>query len=381
MPEPIIHDSTPKGSAILAYGESPSGRRTPIILAFAAGVIAFVCVAAIAAATLDTAVPLPEAPISLLYLTPDAKMPAEAPDAWVTARDAAMPFPVLVGYRRDDGGGVMPFAILPRLSGSGGETTWAFRLLDGGERTSRTSLFRLAGSAHALFADAWLRMWPSRLLPGLDGILGNESVAGTITDSSWTTDVTTTIDGADSTAGVGRNFIVLEAFPGAWPSIESLFRTRGIMLRLSVPPKTATWSSDADGRLSVRLTYHDSLPESVRADIAGTVGIAGEAPLILEDDTVAEERLLETGGFENATSVAGTEDLIAVFQDVTVIVSPNGSEPESLQPPISCKGDVLAAFEIGVMFGLSEPLGIPMLPGSPQRILWMNEGGFVTACW
>ncbi|MBU1349008.1 hypothetical protein KJ781_02990 [Patescibacteria group bacterium] len=379
MSEPIIHDSTPKGSAILAYGESPRRSSIPIILALAAGMIAVACIATLVAVSVSDAVPLPADTISILYLKADATLPTDTPSTWSSAQSTAKPFPILVGYRRDSDGSVKPFAILPRCFGSGGQTTWALRLTDERISTKRVSLLDLAGSIRTLIAPSWLRIWPRRAFPDLDSTPDDASVGGALTPTSWNTDVKSPASHIDG--DIGRNTLDIEAFPGAWPVVESSFRARGLDLRLTERPVSASWSMDLDTRMTVSLTFSEGLSAKTKAEIAGSLGISSLTPIALDDGTPINELAVDETAFVHATSIRGIEDVEAVFLGPLAIIGPIGASLEALPMPQSCTGQVLAAFDIaGIRDSLTER-GIPTFPGSPKRLLWTTGSGTILACW
>ncbi|MFH1077683.1 MAG: hypothetical protein V1745_00155 [Patescibacteria group bacterium] len=379
MAEPLIHDSTPKGSAILAYGESPRRMRLPIILALAAGMIAVSGVVLFAVVTFSDVIPLPDTAISVMFLKTDAPLPAEAPVAWVEARTTAKPFPVLVGYRRDTDGTVQPYAIVPRCTGSGGVTSWAFRLLDDDATSSRTSLRSLAGSVRNLFAPSWLRIWPKRAFQDLSDAPDDMSIGGSLTLSTWKTDVKAPISG--TTEDVGRNVLDLDTFPGAWTIVESSFRSRGLGLQLTERPKSASWSIDPEGRLTVLLAFHDDLSGRTKAEIAGSLGISSLLPTTLADGTPVNELTIDATGFETATSVRSDEGIEAVFTDAVVHIGPSDGSLEDIPTPKSCSGPILSAFDLDESREFLTSHGIPIFPGTPQRILWTTDTGKVSACW
>ena len=371
MPEPIIHDSTPTGNAILAYGESSRRSRLPIILAFAAGLLVCASIAFVLAVALGKTVPLPAATSAVLYVKPGTTLPDDLPDVWKNARTMSGPFPVILGLRRDDSGGQVPFAIVPSfINAARGPSSWAFRLIEDVPSASviMTSPRSLAGSLGALAdRNTWIRIWPDKLLTDASDATALGSISGTISDGAWRTDIKTpgNVESLDRIAG--QDFVSIRTVPGAWPMIESMIRDQGIGLRLTVPPSTVSWAFDQDGRMSLELHFDAPMSTTTKAELAGSEGVADTRDYTLEDGTVVTELRLPMHGI--------------VFRGQDVFLgNPDGVSSTSEIPP-SCRGPIIAALDGKSISNLLSMFHLPTIFDIPDRIVWLERDGNVVACW
>jgi len=387
MPEQIIHDSTPKGNAILAYGESSRRSRLPIILALATGVLGCACAVLVLAAVVGKTIPLPATTGVLVYARPGVPLPDGLPDLWKRARTMSGPFPAILGLRRDGAtGGESPFAIVPRfIRAPGGQASWAFRLIEDVPHgpVVMASPGSLAGSLRA-YADrnAWIRIWPDRLLEDGDGGSGlGGSIGGTISDGTWRTDIRapTGIESRESI--VGQDFVAIRTVPQAWPIIESMIRDQGIGLRMTIPPSGVSWAFDQDGRMSLDLRYDDAMSTTTKAELAGSMGLADTRAYTLEDGTVVTELRLPLQAVSSSTGIDQDAGDRIVFKGQDAFLGNPEAFDDAADLPTSCRGPVIAVLDGKSVSDLLSKLHLPFLPGIPDRIIWLERDGNVVACW
>lgn len=116
----LVIDTTPKGSAILAYGTSRGPRRPVRVLAIIAGLLLLGTFLALWLYTLLASILLPANTIFLTAMKPktiQSKMPAalleDLPFAWRTALQRGGSVPVVLGYASRENGGPLYYAVMP----------------------------------------------------------------------------------------------------------------------------------------------------------------------------------------------------------------------------------------------------------------------------
>jgi len=386
MPEPIIHDSTPKGNAILAYGESSRRSRLPIILALAAGVLVCAFAALSLAVALGKTIPLPATASAILYVKPGMPMPDGLPEIWTKARTMSGPFPVILGLRRDDGtGGQVPFAIVPSfVSAASGPSSWAFRLIEDSPSgpVVMSSPRSIAGSFRA-FADrnVWIRLWPDRLLTDATVADNDGSIKGTFSDGLWRTDIKAP-DGIETRDRIsGQDFVAIRTVPGAWPVIESMIRDQGIDLRMTVPPSAVSWTFDQDGRMSLEMRFDAAMSTTTKAELAGSMGLADTHEYTLEDGTVVTELRLPMQAVSSSTDTSQDAFDRIVFRGQDVFLGNPDAFSDTTELPQSCRGPVIAVLDGKSVSNLLAMFHLPFIFEIPNRIVWLERDGNVVACW
>lgn len=382
MPEPIIHDSTPKGSAILAYGESRRPLRFPLILAVLAGMIAFACLALGAALYAGRTLPLPTGTAILVYAKPGADLPSGIPELWKRARASSGPFPVLLGFREDAAtGDLKPFAIVPRFAARDGAASWAFRLLaddampDAAKRSPRS----LTGSLADYAAPAWLRIWPAFLLKTSVDPRDDASIGGAISRGRWITDARVSGDAETLDRVSGQNMVAIRAVPDAWPAIESMLREQGMDIRLTTAPSVVSWTAGSES-ISIRMHFDDPLATTTIAELAGGMGVVDRYEYALEDGTLVTELRLPTDPTARTADWASENGRI-VFQENDVILGDPALFDTQTEIPPQCRGPVIAILDGKGLNNLLTTLHLPALYTVPDRLIWLEQNGRVVACW
>lgn len=383
MEDVVIQDSTPKGSALLAYGEAP--RRFPFVLgilvAFAVALV--VILASFGTVFLTQSIPVPVDPIVLLYVQPNAALPYWTPEMWRDAQRQAKPFPIFVGFTRDTTGDTHPFAITLRTFRSeDARTSWVWQLIQPIQnKTTLATPHELTGSWLAFIQPAWLRIWPDRLFNTNASATDDIALSGPVSAHQWKTDLAFAATPAGEPRGA--NYLDLNALPTAWPYFETALREQGLDLNLDAAPIAFSWIQDDAGNLTVAASFADELTTSTKAQLAGSVGVTDKTTYTLPDNTVVNELTLPYSTLQTSsgTEIALEDGRKLLFEGKDVIVGDPALLVETPHLPEACKGRILAAFDSKSINQALPTLGISSSSLSPMSLFFVEANGKLNACW
>ncbi|MBI4138885.1 hypothetical protein HY479_01915 [Candidatus Uhrbacteria bacterium] len=378
MSEPIIHDSTPKGSALLAYGEARKTPRVALILVAALGVLTLLC-ASVAVAVGRQTLPLPNGMFLLIHIRAGMGLPEGVPDLWTQAVSKSPHGPVFLGMLRSDDGRTEPFALsLRRPWGSEGRTEgiWRIDATEDAGPFERQPLRSLANSWTDYAASAWVQFWPARarILPGIE-LSGDLHLGGPIQRRSVRTAVPLPNFPMTDEEVLGQNYVRTSAFPESWPFIETTLRAQGFPLFLEEPPSSLSWSTVGPDETSYRFAFDHPISTGTRALIAAGFGLSDTRAYTLPDGTVLNELRIPSESIESATSHPPL-----VFEEKTAIWGdPTDIQAQRELPP-SCSGIILARFGGHSTSRLLKELGVGTNIDVGQ-VLFLEDRGKLSVCF
>jgi hypothetical protein len=356
----LIVDSTPKGSAILAYGQS-RGSRPRFVIIVATIAIVVCAIAVIAWFWINgLTIALPKNRLALAVLRPsavspklDAPLRQSLPPAWRTAIETKSVFPAILGVSLDAQHKMHAFALIARTSSvaTGSELRMQneglFRLLTDDQTNaleqtsfqSITSLYRGLRNndvAWSLNGEALRQLGDSTY--GADLVSTNEDVRGTWNGSQGTIDlpVTGTKDeGALNTpvfAVLGGNLAETTPF------ITSLM-SQGLDIRsLATPPHLIATDPNTGTPLIIRwqqpLTLHDI------QTLKSAVGDNASRDYALPDEVVLHELVPGSTTSTVPFSILWSESS-STWSLIDSELRLLGDSPADLPQDPSCAGSVL----------------------------------------
>lgn len=375
MSDNTIHDSTPAGNVILAYGES-SPRFAPrqrFLIAGGGIVVALLC--SVIFFLHQIKIPLPENTVVLAYAHASTPLPTGSSDTWKNAQRDAAPFPALYGFTKNETG-LHPFAI---------PLGFKKKLLsDQAEAAAQNrSLSSLGFGITSYFSSAWLRVWPERVMGK-----GNEQeslvLAGPIKNGVWSTKVPiSTAPSKNESATDTPNTINFQHLPQAWPIISELLENMGWNTAFDEAPTALHWSWDKNSNLSLQFDFLKPLSTETKAKIAGNEGIFDHTSYTLADGTVMREDRLPLRQIETATSgkFELSEEKKLIFIDTSVLIGNEESFNASQKLPETkdCTGSTLATFDQISVAKIFSAIGLP--PQNLTSLTFKQAGGELRICW
>lgn len=385
MNEPIIHDSTPAGNAILAYGETSRPKRLSTILAVLTGLVLVFGIGVMLYTIFGATLPVPQDVALLTHVPSSVSLPSGSPRLWLDAQRQSKAFPLFVGLRISSDGKQQPFAITLRtFSGDKRHTSWIWQLLQNEETPFTLYAPRdfTPGWSESL-SSAWLHVWPSRLLGTQEsGLADGESFGGIITSDRWKTNLLLSTSVQEQKLLLGQNFIDLTTFPLAWSLVEPALQNIDLNLELTTEPSAAQWSVDETGESSVALDFQEAPNLQTKAELAASVGLFDREAYTLPDGTVVTENRLPLSTLNESTSTewALDEGKEIVFEEKAVRLGATTLSSPAPTLPSHCQGRMVATFDLrSTQTILNRLLTSPLVTG--RRVVLLEEEGNLVICW
>ena len=391
MTEPFIHDSTPKSSPILAYGESASrDRRFWLFLALPLFLIVFVIGAGCWSLT-RTRLPLPISRIALVFVRPNTPLPPEAPSLWKDAQRSARLFPIFVGLARNEHNHIYPFAITLRIFNDASvQRSGIWRLLTEQEEVSSTLEFIRPGELVTSWKDyaapAWLRIWPSRLTDTHLFSSSSTSIGGPIEHQRWRTDVIlSTLPSEKDSYAPKKDFnsLNIARLPEAWPVFQQILQSFGIPLDLKTIPQAIAWSKNLKtDSLDFALTFNGPLETDTKVHVLAAAGIFDHFLVTLPDQSLMTENRLPFETLKNSTSSQWDlkNERILIFKENEAFLGDASSSLRTDDHIPACQGQLLGTLnrqtvnQIGIALELADTL-------SMNQLVLAEEKGRLAICW
>ncbi len=379
MSDQIIRDSTPKGSVLLAYGESKnrSGLWLSLIVVF---VLLTGIIAGIVVLLGQNSFPLPSNTFLLAYVRPGAAIPESAPELWRENVKKSPHSPIFLGLSRPDDEKITPFTVSIRGIGSNKGITSGIWNLESEQESSQieqVALRSLVDGWTDYAANAWIQLWPGRVGAWPNVGLGTDlRVGGPISESVVRTNLRFPKQTSTESGYRGDNFIRASAVPSSWPLIEPILRAQGLGIFLDMPPKIVAWSNNNNEKTSFYFEFDEMITSSTRSLIAGGYGLTDNRQYSLSDGTILSELMLPTNAIAQSTSQ--TWDLpggnVLQFKSNIAILGDSKVFDEIKQPTDACKGTVIAAFDDITTLNLAKRVGIQIGTKNRGIIIVENDG-------
>jgi hypothetical protein len=388
MTDAIIHDTTPTGSALLAYGESPKNKsRWIIFVAFGIALLLSLALLGIGE-TLRAEIPLPKSTILIAYIRTSDQLPSFVHEIWKSAREKNSHLPIIVGLAKDQNDEVQPFAItIFRINETRPEKQGFWKLAtnnDFGE-TERVKLSSLPNSWKEFSANAWVRIWQSRIQSNPISENTTEDidhVGGILSTNQWQTeiDIAPIKDGQSRIQG--QNYVNVSEIPKSWPFIETLLREQGFNIKLETEPMAISWSFDNERNLSALLEFEQPMTSATRAVLGGSAGLSDKSVYSLGDGTIFTELRLPVLSISQGTTTEWTLESgdKLIFDENTMIFGNPELISQEREVPTRCNGNIVAVFDnIGIQRLISK-LGFGDIPNL-DRLYWLEKDGKLVFCW
>ncbi len=375
MNEPFILDSTPKGNAILAYGETSRPKTyKKLLYAILIGLAVFGCMAFFVKTLFMATIPVPTQTIALAYLSGSSALPSSSPRIWTEAQQQAHGLPFFVGFDTTDQNDIRPFAItLRNIFAKPSVTSWIWQLRQDDQRPAQNRSPRsLVSSWGEYAAPAWLRIWPDQLHLAFSN--GDQtSFGGVLANRHWKTDLTSPKSPLQPAHIFGQNFINLSTLPVVLPTLD---------LAQAATPTAVYWSVDTNDQISLRVESDHPFDLNTKAAFAGAAGIFDEEPYTLPDGTVMNERKPPIKTIQQSTSTVWElkDQRQLTISDTVIALGHTEPLQKELAVPQSCQGSIIAAFDTETLAELLETLGVKTI-SSLQPLVFLQDNDHVTLCW
>lgn len=379
MPEQIIHNTTPSGSALLAYGENKTMSRFLMALMLSCAIL-ITLIGVMVYAIGKNAIPLPDDTFLLAYARSGISLPNGSPEIWKNAIAASKHSPVFLGLSRTDEGRNVAFTISLRRVWSAKGTAygiWSFQSDRQGSPATPVNIRSIVNNWSDYTAPAWLQIWPGRISAfasfGFDEDL---RIGGPFSGAALKTGIRIAGQTVETDGYRGDNFIRASAFPGAWPRIEPILRSQGLQIFLDNPPSVVAWKKNQNQKTSFYFEFDEPLATTTKSLIAGGYGLTDQGAYSLYDGTILNEMRLPIDAISQSTSqtweLEGGE--IIQFKENTATLGNFVPFEEARSAPANCKGAVIAAFDGKTTSNLIRQLGIVLESGAGGIVLTENSG-------
>ena len=381
MTEPLIRESAPSSSVILAYGTA--GRRpswkTGVLVAVILLVMSFT--GAFLWTLFSSSVPIPAATSVLIKLPASEKLADDAPAIWREAKDHSGPFPILVGRTMSSDGLSKAFAITPRLfkTGDARAHRWIWQVLSE-DLALETTTTRLTALSRNPLSRSWMRIWPDNL--GSGSVFPVTSVGGSLNETAWNTDLPAPEGIASKQTLSGQNFLNLRALPGAWTYVTAILRASGYDLQDAEMPANVEWTKGKAGGVSAALHFDGPLALSTKAHFVGAAGIYDRTETLLGDGSVVENLDLPIELLKNSSSTSwtSTDGRRVAFDGNSVYFGEISLTTSTKDIPKACQAHVIAAFDRTDLGSFFASLGI-LSTADVQTIYWTEKNKKTSICW
>ncbi len=385
MSDQIIHDSTPKGSALLAYGVSKNRSGLWIAIISAAILLAGI-IFGIIVSLWQNSFPLPSNTYLLAYVRPGTDIPESAPVLWQDNLKKSPHSPIFLGLAQLDDGKVSPFTVSIRGIGSNNGITSGIWNLESDREDDRVEFVAIRSLVEGwsdYAARAWIQLWPGKIDAWSNaGFETDLRVGGTISDSVIKTNLQLPNQITQENGYRGDNFIRASAVPGSWLLIEPILRAQGLGVFLDTPPRAVAWANTDDKTTSFYFEFDGTLTSSTRSLIAGGYGLTNDRQYSLPDGTVLNELRLPMNAIAQSTSQ--TWDLpggkALQFKSNTAILGDSNAFDEIHQLLGACKGTAIAAFDKKTTSNLVKQIGL-MTETESEGIIFIEDGGYLSVCF
>jgi len=235
--DPVIHDAHFVGSPLISYGEAPSKKRIPKLLAFLAGSFVFALLVIFTWFWGFTSLEVPFDPMVIAIVPASFTLPPEAPEIWRNTAENNYPLPTVMGYTASGADNKpVPFALrVFSLADIFQDEPWSiWRLVSTNGnlgQTQRSTPMRFFGSPMTIFRkQAWLSLNPSLFLgTSQDKIILPSRMEGLFDGSTWEVDMSV-VDAPEQVLPASPNLITLSGQGSSLVANYSL--TNGIVWQL-----------------------------------------------------------------------------------------------------------------------------------------------------
>lgn len=385
----FVVDSTPKGSAILAYGRARGPRWNGKLLALIAGSFAVIGVLVYGLMNTRLTLPLPADRLILVAIKPKQAFPRLStelrqalPPTWRAALETRSSFPAILGVSLDEEDRLHAFALVlrtnvvvptekVRVADAG-----VYRLLTDGSATATepeplSSVWKLTRRLrrHDLSFVASGRLL-SRLALSESG--DNDDVTGVWDGTRGTMNVAPSEDGGGATFDAPIFSRLGDNREDALPVVEAL-ASQGIALHaMSAFPNVVSVRPDNEG--GAILAWRDALATDDLVTIRTALGITDRAVLTLPDTTDVIE-LLPSSATATMPMATSTWSLSGATLQTSDWI------PQEARPDPSCTGHVRFLLQEQALRNVLTAWDVPISwQNAMHRIQIVHANGIVSVC-
>lgn len=385
----FVVDSTPKGSAILAYGRARGPRWNGKLLAMIAGSFIVIGILVYLLMSTKLTLPLPIDRLLMVAIRPkqavsrlSTELRQSLPPTWRAALETRSSFPAILGVALDADDRPRAFALVLRTNVV--VTTEAVRVADAG-------VYRLLtdGSPKTLEPEPLSSVWKltrrlrrhdlsfivnGRLLSrlALSEADTDEDVAGVWDGTQGTLNITSSNDGEGASFDAPIFSRLGDSREDAEPTVAALM-SQGIDLRaVTAQPNLVSVRPDTEG--GVTLAWRDALETDDLITIRAALGVTDRQTLTLPDETGAIELLPST-----VTATVPMTTSTWSLSDTTLQTST--WNPQVTKPDPACPGQIRFLIQENALQNLFTTWNVPIpWKNAMNRIELIDTGDSVRVC-